>query len=263
MTDSNTEFDFQKALKGIHGEKSLTGKDYDLTSIIKDLSEAALEAELDWYLGQEVSGNRRNGNTSKTIKFLIGNFQPEPPPQDQDNIFPSKIVKKNQTTLSEITDKIIHTLKEWQARPLENVYRIVWPNAIHLQILAYFSNRVVNDILIACVDDLKGFPEANDKYPILIKPCSNDLELLSQHLKYAEDIRRIIYTKTIEAVHRQFRKLTMNKRALPNQVSLLKPFYMGICNGSKRWTMPIQKWTLTFSQLTIFFEGRLDKELRG
>jgi len=68
-------------------------------------------------------------------------------------------------------------------------------------------------------------------------------------------------TNTIEAVHRQFRKLTKTKGAFPNQDSLLKLLYMGIQNASKKWTMPIQNWSLTISQLAIFFEGRLDNEL--
>jgi len=37
---------------------------------------------------------------------------------------------------------------------------------------------------------------------------------------------------------------------------------MGIKNASKKWTMPIQNWSLTISQLAIFFEGRLEKELK-
>jgi putative transposase len=79
----------------------------------------------------------------------------------------------------------------------------------------------------------------------------------------AQGIRRIIYTtNTIEAVHRQFRKLTKTKGAFPNKDSLLKLLYMGIQNASKKWTMPVQNWSLTISQLAIFFEGRLDKELR-
>jgi len=190
-------------------------------------------------------------------------------------------------------------------------------------VLTDLSNRGVNDILIACVDGLKGFPEAieaifpdtevqlcvvhqirnslryvgsmnqkefmvdlkrvyrasnkdlaaveldtlekkwNDKYPIVIRSWRNNWERLSQYFKYPEDIRRIIYTtNTIEAVHRQFRKLTKTKGAFPNQNSLLKLLYMGIQNASKKWTMPIQNWSLTISQLVIFFEGRLDKELR-
>ena len=85
----------------------------------------------------------------------------------------------------------------------------------------------------------------------------------SQYFKYPEDIRRIIYTtNTIEAVHRQFRNLTKTKGAFPNQNSLLKLLYMGIQNASKKWTMPVQNWSLTISQLVIFFEGRLEKELR-
>ena len=80
--------------------------------------------------------------------------------------------------------------------------------------------------------------------------------------KYPEDIRRVIYTtNTIEAVHRQFRKLTKTKGAFPNQDSLLKLLYMGIQNASKKWTMPVQNWSQTLSQLAIYFEGRLDKEL--
>ena len=69
-------------------------------------------------------------------------------------------------------------------------------------------------------------------------------------------------TNTIEAVHRQFRKLTKTKGAFPNKESLLKLLYLGINNASKKWTMPIQNWSLTISQLAIFFEGRLDNELK-
>ena len=77
-------------------------------------------------------------------------------------------------------------------------------------------------------------------------------------VKYLEDIGRIIYTiNSIEAVHRQFRKLTKTKGGFPNDDSLLKLLYMGIINASKKWTMPIQNRNLTVSQLSIFFEGRL------
>ena len=36
---------------------------------------------------------------------------------------------------------------------------------------------------------------------------------------------------------------------------------MGILNSSKKWSMPIWNWSLTLSQLVIFFEGRLDEAL--
>ncbi len=401
MNEENNDFDFQKALKAIQAGQPLMGKKGILTPLIKNLAEAALEGELESHLGQEIIANRRNGKSKKTIKSLNGNFKLNTP-RDRAGTFNPKLVKKHQTTLNDeleqkiialyglgmsykdisahleemygleistgtlsaITDKIIHTVKEWQARPLESIYPIVWLDAIHykirengkvlskavytilgvnlegrkeilglyiseneganfwLQVLTDLSNRGVHDILIACIDGLKGFPEAienifpatevqlciihqirnslkyvgsnnqkefmadlkrvykatnkdlaeseldvledkwNDKYPIVIKSWRNNWERLSQYFKYPEDIRRIIYTtNTIESVHRQFRKLTKTKGAFPNQDSLLKLLYMGIQNASKKWTMPIQNWSLTISQLAIFFEGRLDKEL--
>lgn len=398
----DNEFDFQQALQDIQAGKPLLGKEGFLTPLIKKLTEAALEAELDTHLGQEVAANRRNGKSTKTIKSLNGNFELRTP-RDRDGTFSPQLVKKHQTTLNDeiehkiialyglgmsykdisshieemygievssgtlsaVTDKIIHTVKEWQARPLEALYPIVWLDAINykirengkvaskavytilgvnlegrkevlglylseheganfwLQVLTDLTNRGVKDILIACVDGLKGFPEAiealfpntevqlcivhqirnslkyvgsknqkefmadlkriykarnkelaaeelnilegkwNDKYPIVIRSWRNNWERLSQYFKYPEDIRRIIYTtNTIEAVHRQFRKLTKTKGAFPNQDSLLKLLYMGIQNASRKWTMPIQNWSLTLSQLAIFFEGRLDKDLK-
>ena len=101
-----------------------------------------------------------------------------------------------------------------------------------------------------------------DKYPIVINSWRNKWENLSYYFKYPEDIRRIIYTTNIiESVHRQFRKLTKTKGAFPNENSLLKLLYMGIQNAQKNWTMPMRNWSLTISQLAIFFEGRLDKAL--
>ncbi len=402
MSKEDNEFDFQEALKAIQSGKPLLGKEGILTPLIKNLTEAALEGELDSHLGKKVTANRRNGKSKKTIKSLSGCFELNTP-RDRDGTFSPQLVKKHQTTISteiedkiialyglgmsykdiaahlhemygldvstgtltSVTDKIIQTVKEWQARPLESIYPIVWLDAIHykirengkvsskavytilgvnlegrkevlglyiseneganfwLQVLTDLSNRGVSDILIACVDGLKGFPEAieslfpqaevqlcvvhqirnslkyvgsknqkefmadlkrvykaatkdlaeseldslekkwADKYPIVIKSWRNNWERISQYFKYPEDIRRIIYTtNTIEAVHRQFRKLTKTKGAFPNKDSLLKLLYMGIQNASKKWTMPIQNWSLTISQLAIFFEGRLDKELK-
>ena len=96
----------------------------------------------------------------------------------------------------------------------------------------------------------------------MIQSWRNKWENLSCYFKYPEDIRRIIYTTNIiESVHRQFRKLTKTKGSFPNENSLLKLIYMGIQNAQKKWTMPMHNWSLTISQLAIFFEGRLDEYL--
>ena len=190
-----------------------------------------------------------------------------------------------------------------------------------LQVLTDLHNRGVQDILIASVDGLKGFPEAinsifpdtevqlcivhqirnslkyvgsknqkqfakelkavyqaltkeeaeyeldkleekwGKKYPIVFQSWRNKWDNLSVYFKYPADIRKVIYTTNIIAVHRQFRKLTKTKGAFPNDESLLKLLFMGIQNAQEKWTMPIRNWSLTISQLAIYFGGRLDKAL--
>jgi transposase-like protein len=191
-----------------------------------------------------------------------------------------------------------------------------------LSVLTDLQARCVEDILIASVDGLKGFPEAintifpqtevqlcivhqirnsiryvaskdqkefakdlkliyqaptkelaeeellkleekwGKKYPLVINSWQNKWDNLSVFFKYPADIRKIIYTTNIiESVHRQFRKLTKTKGAFPNESSLMKLLYLGILNASKKWTMPVRNWSLTISQLAIFFEGRIDKYL--
>jgi transposase-like protein len=100
------------------------------------------------------------------------------------------------------------------------------------------------------------------KYPIVFESWRNKWDNLSNYFKYPEDIRRIIYTTNIiESVHRQFRTLTKTKGAFPNDNSLLKLLYAGILNAEKKWTMPIRNWSLTISQLNIFFKERLKDAL--
>ena len=395
------KFDFEAALKAIQSGQAITGKDGVLAPLVKQLTEAALEGELDSHLAEDVTGNRRNGKAKKTVKSTSGAFELETP-RDRAGTFEPKLVKKHQRTVSDeietkilsmyglgmsysdiaghveemygisvstatistITDKLIDEVKAWQARPLDCVYPFVWLDAIHykirhkgryqtkavytvlalnmdgkkevlglylseneganfwLSVLTDLQNRGVADILIASVDGLTGFPEAiasiypqtevqlcivhqvrnslryvasknhkafladlkrvyrakslgeaetaldeleslwGEKYPIVIKSWRTKWEHLSAYFKYPEDIRRIIYTtNSIEAVHRQFRKLTKTKGGFPNDDSLLKLLYLGLINASKKWTMPIQNWNLTVSQLSIFFEGRLDAVL--
>jgi len=396
-----SEFDFNKALDALRNGQDLTGKDGILTPLIKQLTEAALKAELDAHLASDDTVNRKNGTTKKTMKSPSGSFELETP-RDRAGSFEPQLIKKHQTqltneierkiislftvgmsyrdiathiaemygldvssaTISAVTDKLIPELKAWQQRPLDSHYPFVWLDAIHykvkengrygskaiytvlglnmegkkeilglylsqseganfwLSVLTDLQNRGIEDILIASVDGLTGFPEAinsifpetevqlciihqirnsmkyvaskNQKafmadlkpvykaltkdaaeealdelenrwgslYPIVIKSWRTKWENLSVYFKYPEDIRRVIYTtNAIESIHRQFRKLTKTKGAFPNENSLLKLLYVGIQNASKKWTMPIHNWSLTLSQLAIYFEGRLDTVL--
>jgi len=97
-----------------------------------------------------------------------------------------------------------------------------------------------------------------DKYPIAITSWRNKWPTLSNYFKYPDYFRTSIYiTNAVEAVHRQFLKLTKTKGGFANENSLLKLLYAGILKASERWTHPIQNWNLTLAQLTIHFPGRL------
>lgn len=97
------------------------------------------------------------------------------------------------------------------------------------------------------------------QYPVVIQSWRRKWVNLSAYFRYPEVSRQVIYTtNAIESVHRQFRKLTKTKGAFPNETSLLKLLYLGLLNAQEKWTMPIHNWNLTLSQLSIYFEGRLD-----
>jgi len=164
-------FDFDQALKALQDGQPLTGKDGILTPLIKQLTEAALSAELDSHLAQDIQANRRNGSTKKTLKSTSGVFELATP-RDRNGSFEPQLVKKHQTSLSDeiehkiirlyalgmsyadisreiedlyafsvssatisaITDKVIPELKLWQQRPLDTLYPFVWLDAIHYKI---------------------------------------------------------------------------------------------------------------------------------
>ncbi len=72
-------FDFNEALKAIQSGKPITGSDGVLAPLIKQLTEAALSAEIDSYLEQSPNRNRRNGYSKKTVKSAVGSFELETP----------------------------------------------------------------------------------------------------------------------------------------------------------------------------------------
>ncbi len=97
MTNS---FDFESALKALQSGKPLNGKDGVLTPLIKQLTEAALQAELDQHLDSCEEPNRRNGSTAKTVKSPSGSFELNTP-RDRTGSFEPQLIKKNQTKLTE------------------------------------------------------------------------------------------------------------------------------------------------------------------
>ena len=101
------------------------------------------------------------------------------------------------------------------------------------------------------------------KYPAVLKSWQVNWEALSQYFKYPEELRRIIYTTNIvEGFHRQVRKYTKSKGAFTSKNALLKLIYCACQKILEKWNHPMHNWALIVSQLQIFFEGRLNLELR-
>src|SRR5690606_18387482 len=102
------------------------------------------------------------------------------------------------------------------------------------------------------------------KYPVVIASWRNNWAKLSTYFKYDPSIRKLIYTtNTIEGFHRQVRKVTKTKGAFPSDMALLKLIYLAYTNIQKKWTHPLQNWSITVSQLAIWFEGRMHRYLAG
>jgi transposase-like protein len=239
--DFNFEAFSQQAIERLKQGEELTGKEGILTPLIKKILEQALEAELAQHFedAEPAAPNRRNGYNRKRVKSSQGSFELDTP-RDRNSSFDPEIVKKRQTILgssldnkilslyalgmsykdirehieemygvelsqgmlNQITDRIIPEIREWQSRPLEELYPFLWMDAIHfkvredglvqpkalytiigldirgkkellgiylsesegakfwLQVLTDLTNRGVKDILIASIDNLKGFSDA-------------------------------------------------------------------------------------------------------
>ena len=204
--------------------------------------DAELDTELGYskydYRNKETD-NSRNGHSSKTLRTSFGDVEVSVP-RDRKGEFEPQLLKKNQTsisqdieekilsmyakgmttgdiethiqdiygievsdtTVSRVTDKILPVAKEWQHRPLESIYAVVFLDAIHYHVrsegqivkkavyiaiginlegkkdvlgmwvgdnesakywanvLNELRNRGVQDIFIACTDNLTGFSAA-------------------------------------------------------------------------------------------------------
>ncbi len=182
----NQEFNFDEALQQLQSGKNLLGTDGILTPLIKQLTEAALQAEIDHYLSTTSIDTRKNGYTRKTVKSTSGQFELKTP-RDRTGGFEPQLIKKNQTKLSEdidnkilslfalgmsygdiqthvaelygleisdgaitnITNKLLPELQAWQQRPLDLIYPFVWLDAIHYKIKhdGHYINKAVYTIL--------------------------------------------------------------------------------------------------------------------
>ena len=100
------------------------------------------------------------------------------------------------------------------------------------------------------------------KYPYAISNWENNWEDVSSFFQFSEEIRRIMYTTNIiEALNRQYRKVTKAKSVFPNDQSLEKMLYLASENITKKWTQRYRGWDQVLSQLTVLYGERLTQYL--
>ena len=318
----NQTLDLTDALEQIKAGAKIDGKDGVLAPLIKQLTEAALQAELESHLTTEINKNRKNGKSTKTMKSSVGEFELDVP-RDRNGSYEPQIVKKHQThmsdhieqkilslyalgnsysqisehiqelygtefskaTISAVTDKVIPLLKEWQQRPLESIYPFVWLDAIHykikdngryiskavytilgvglngkkeilglylseneganfwLQVLTDLNNRGVEDILIASVDGLKGFPEAiNAIFP------NTEVQLCIVHqirnsIRYVASKNQKEFMKDLKIIYQ-----AISKEAAEMELDNLESKW------GKKYPIVIKSWRNKWEHLSAYFK---------
>lgn len=189
------------------------------------------------------------------------------------------------TVLSGITDRVIPHVKEWQNRPLDDVYPIAWLDAMHykvkdggrvvsraiynvlainkhggkkligmyvsesegakfwLSVLTDLKSRGVNDILMACTDNLSGFSEAiTSIFPETeIQKCV--IHQIRNPLKYVTSKDQKIFMADLKKVYRAPTK-TQAETELINLEEI----------RGKKYPIVIQSWNNNWDELSNYFQ---------
>ena len=209
----------QKAIEGIKEGRPLTGKEGIFTPLLKMILEASLEGEMQSHIDQtKPLKNRRNGKSSKQVESGMGNFELVTP-RDRSGSFDPQTVGKRQVTISSdidkkiiglyglgmsysdiqshlyemydfeiseatmsaITDSIIPEIKDWQTRPLESVYPIIWLDAMHYKVRVdgVVQSKAVYSVLGVSNEGLKevlGIYFGNSESSSFWRQVLNDLQ---------------------------------------------------------------------------------------
>lgn len=187
-----------KELIAEYGIKDMNDVHEFVKMLTAETIQAALDAELDSELGyskydykNKQTTNSRNGHSVKTVQGSMGEMEIQIP-RDREGEFEPQLVRKHQTDISaiedkviflysqgvstrdiqktmqemyginvddsrvsKITDKILPLIKEWQERPLQSVYAMVILDAIHYNVR---DNGIVTKkaAYVAIGTDLEG-----------------------------------------------------------------------------------------------------------
>jgi transposase-like protein len=285
MNKKELEAFAKEAVKGIKTPEDLNEFSQMLKKITVEAAlNAEMDDHLGYEKHQQSKkSNSRNGKSSKRIKTEDGEFELDTP-RDREGSFEPLLVKKHQsrftsmddkilwlyaqgmstrdivnafdewygaeispTLVSRVTNAVMDKVIEWQSRPLDAVYPIVYLDCIvvkirqdkrvinksiflalginteghkelmgmwiaenegakfWLNVLTEIQQRGVEDILIACVDGLKGFPEAiNAVFPqthiqlCIVHMVRNSLKYVSwkDYKAVTADLKRVYRSAT-------------------------------------------------------------------
>lgn len=195
-------------IQGLYQGKALLGPGGLLTNLVKELTQIALQGEMDSHLQEdslEEGGNRRNGITTKTVKTGTGSFELEVP-RDRNGSFEPQLIKKRQTilneeldnkilalyglgtsydgisshlqeiygvevsaaTISAVTDKLVPLLNEWRSRPLEAIYAIVFLDAM------FFKVKQDNKVTTKVIYNIMGISQSGHKDILGFYACESE-----------------------------------------------------------------------------------------
>jgi putative transposase len=105
---------------------------------------------------------------------------------------------------------------------------------------------------------LESVKDAWPQYKAYLTSWETKWAELSPFFQYPAPIRRMMYTtNTIEAVNRQFRKVTKTTTVFPHNEALLKLLWLAQNDITRKWSMPVRNWAEVISQLAILFPEKI------
>jgi putative transposase len=304
--------------------KEVFSKDGLFDELKKALAERVLNAELDDHLvGAAAAGkaNHRNGYSKKTVLTETSRIDLKIP-RDREGTFDPKLIARYQRRfpgfdekivsmyargmtvreiqghlvelyglevspdlISTVTDAVLETVAEWQNRPLETMYPLVFFDALRvkirdeglvrnkavyvalgvtaegtkdilglwietsagakfwLRVMNELKNRGVEDILIAVVDGLKGFPDAiNAVFPrTTVQTCI--VHLIRNSMDFASWKDRKAIAAALKTIYRAS-DADAGRRALDE-------FDAGF--WGKKYPAIAQSWRRNWEQVIPFF----------
>lgn len=260
---------YERMKKHLYSKEPLLGEDSPFSELLQQMVDKMLDGEMDDFMNnqrKEATTNKRNGKIPKQVLSQTGPIYVNTP-RDRNGSFEPELIGKRQRQLSsgldeqiialyaqgnsiedvrrllakiygvqisagkisQITDKVLPLIQEWQSRPLQAFYPIVYLDAVHFKvryegrydnrafytaysvdwegqrdllgmyiqsaegasrwgmILQDLNQRGVQDILVVCTDNLKGFSEViGEVFPkSIVQKCI--VHQVRNSLKFVDD----------------------------------------------------------------------------